>query len=122
MAVKKVHYGEIVEVTFKFPGEGYKVHPALVVSGQDLQEDEDGMFYAVLISSKNHSPKYTLELKDEWLTRPVPKQSYFVTHFMTYFNPEEVSQSYRTSVKSEYIDIILCKVVKSIFELDIDIE
>lgn len=72
MAVKKVHYGEIVEVTFKFPAEGYKVHPALVVSGQDLQEDEDGMFYAVLISSKNHSPKYTLELKDEWLTRQCP--------------------------------------------------
>lgn len=122
MAVKKVHYGEIVEVTFKFPGEGYKVHPALVVSGQDLQDDEDGMFYAVLISTKNHSPKYTLELKNEWLTRPMPKQSYFVTHFMTYFSPEEVSQSYRTSVKSEYMDIILCKVVKSIFELDIDIE
>lgn len=41
---------------------------------------------------------------------------------MTYFSPEEVTRSYRTSVKSEYMDIILCKVVKSIFELDIDIE
>ena len=51
MAVKGVHYGEIVEVTFKFPGEGYKVHPALVISGKDLQDDEEGMFYAVLISS-----------------------------------------------------------------------
>ena len=122
MAVKSVHYGEIVEVTFKFPGEGYKVHPALVISGKELQEDEDGMFYAVLISSKNHSPKYTMELKEEWLTRPLRKQSYFVTHFMTYFTPEEVSQSYRTSVKSEYMDGIMCKVIKSIFELDIDIE
>ena len=36
MAIKTVHYGEIVEVTFKFPGEGYKVHPALVISGKDL--------------------------------------------------------------------------------------
>jgi len=122
MAVKNVHYGEIVEVTFKFPGEGYKVHPALVISGKDLQDDEEGMFYAVLISSKNYSPKYTLELKDEWLTRPMPKQSYFVTHFMSYFNPDEVSQSYRTSVKSEYMDAVICKVIKSIFELDIDIE
>jgi len=40
MAVKSVHFGEIVEVTFKFPGEGYKVHPALVISGSELQEDE----------------------------------------------------------------------------------
>lgn len=69
MAVKGVHFGEIVEVTFKFPGEGYKVHPALVISGSELQEDEHGMFYAVLISSKNHSPKYTLQLKDEWLSK-----------------------------------------------------
>lgn len=122
MAVKSVHYGEIVEVTFKFPGEGYKVHPALVVSGKGLQDDEDGMFYAVLISSKNYSPKYTVEIKEEWLTRPMPKQSYFVTHFMTYFSPDEVSKSYRTSVKSEYMDGILSKVISSIFELDIDIE
>ena len=42
MAVKSVHFGEIVEVTFKFPGEGYKVHPALVISGSELQEDEHG--------------------------------------------------------------------------------
>ena len=122
MAVKGVHYGEIVEVTFKFPGEGYKVHPALVISGKELQKDEEGMFYAVLISSKNYSPKYTIELKDEWLTRPLYKQSYFVTHFMAYFNPEEVSQSYRTSVKSKYMDGILSKVINSIFEIDIDIE
>lgn len=63
MAVKQVRYGEIVEVTFKFPGEGYKVHPALVLSGSNLQEDEEGMFYAVLISSKNHNPQYTMEIK-----------------------------------------------------------
>ena len=35
---------------------------------------------------------------------------------------DEVSQSYRTSVKSEYMDAVICKVIKSIFELDIDIE
>ena len=122
MAVKGVHYGEIVEVTFKFPGEGYKVHPALVISGKELQDDEDGMFYAVLISSKNYSPKYTIELKEEWLTRPFYRQSYFVTHFMAYFNPEVVSQSYRTSVKSKFMVGILSKVINSIFEIDIDIE
>ena len=55
MAVKSVAYGEIVEVTFRFPDEGFKVHPALVVSGENLQNDEEGMFYAVLISSKNHN-------------------------------------------------------------------
>lgn len=120
MAVKGVHYGEIVEVTFRFPGEGYKVHPALVVSTGSLQENEDGMFYAVLISSKNHLPQYTLEIKNEWLTKPLFKQSYFVTHFMTYFTPDEVTQSYRTAVKSEYMDTVISKTIKSIFGWEIE--
>jgi len=115
MAVKQVRYGEIVEVTFNFPGEGFKVHPALVVSTQDLQADEDGMFYAVLISSKNHLPQYTLEIKNEWLTKPLLKQSYLVTHFMTYFTPDEVVSSYRTAVKGEYMETIINKTIKSIF-------
>jgi len=109
-------------VPYQLPDGSIKPHMALVQSTEKLQLAEDGMFYAVLISSKNHSPKYTLQLKDERLTRPMPKHSYFVTHFMTYFSPDEVTQSYRTSVKSKYMDVILCKVAKSIFELDIDIE
>ena len=122
MAVKSVAFGEIVEVTFRFPDEGFKVHPALVVSGENLQNDEEGMFYAVLISSKNHNPKYTIELKNEWLTRPMPKQSFFVTHFLTYFTPEEVTRSFRTSVKSEYMDTIISKVVRSVFDIEIELE
>ena len=120
MAVNRVRYGEIVEVTFRFPGEGYKVHPALVLSGNNLQEDEDGMFYAVLISSKNHNPEYTLEIKNEWLTKPMLKHSFFVTHFMTYFTPDEVTQSYHIAVKSPYMDAIISKVIKSIFEWEVD--
>jgi hypothetical protein len=120
MAVKRVHYGEIVEVTFKFPGEGYKVHPALVLSGDNLQEDEEGMFYAVLISSKNYNPQYTLEIQNEWLTKPMLKQSFFVTHFMTYFTPDEVTQSYNTAVRSVYMDRIISKVIRSIFEWDVE--
>ena len=122
MAVKQVRYGEIIEVTFKFPDEGYKVHPALVLSGNNLQEDENGMFYAVLISSKNHNPQYTLEIQNEWLTKPLLKQSYFITHFMTYFTPDEVSKSYQIAVKREYLDSIISKVIKSIFEWEVDIE
>lgn len=122
MAVKNVHYGEIVEVTFKFPGEGYKVHPALVISQSALGEDEDGMFYAVLISSKNYLPQYTMEIKDEWLTKPLLKKSYFITHFMAYFTPDEVSASYRTGIKAEYMDCIICKNINSIYGIDMEFE
>ncbi len=122
MAVKEVSFGEIVEVTFKFPGEGYKVHPAIVVSTPDLQEDEFGMFYAVLISSKNIKPQYTIEIKNEWLTKPLLKQSFFVTHYMAYFTPDEVTRRYNIAVRDEYMDRIICKNIKSIYGIDIELE
>ena len=122
MAVKEVSFGEIVEVTFKFPGEGYKVHSAVVVSTPDLQEDEFGMFYAVLISSKNINPHYTIEIKNEWLTKPLPKKSYFITHFMTYFTPDEVSRKYNTSIRDEFMDDIICKNIKSIYGITLEME
>ncbi len=80
------------------------------------------MFYAVLISSKNYHPQFTLEIKNEWLTRPMLKSSFFITHFMTYFTPDDVTQSYRISVKSKYMDGIISKTIHSIFGWQVDVE
>ena len=120
MAVRGVHYGEIVEVTFKFPNEGYKVHPALVLSGKELQDEEDGMFYAVLISSKNINPEFTMEIKNEWLSKPLSKQSYFVTHIVTYYRTDEVIQSFNNYVKKDYFDAIMNKVILSMFDIELE--
>ena len=48
---------DIVEIDFPIPGKGYKVHPALIVSNDDLQLDE-GFAYVALISSQR-PPKST---------------------------------------------------------------
>ena len=53
MAVNKVRPGEIVEVPFLLPGGEYKAHPALVVSPTRLQDEEEGLFYAVLKSYRH---------------------------------------------------------------------
>jgi len=39
------------------PDGEIKTHPALVLSSTQLQEDDDGMFYAVLISSKIYNSR-----------------------------------------------------------------
>ena len=57
MAVSKVFQREIVEVPYQLPDGTIKPHMALVLSTDKLQQAEDGMFYAVLISSKNLNPK-----------------------------------------------------------------
>ena len=121
MAVNRVSQKEIVEVSFLLPGEkGLKNHPVLVLSGEELLREED-MFYGVLMSSKNYHPKYTLEVKDEWLSRPMFKSkgtSFFVTHIVTYFKLSDVIKSSNTYVKEEFFGPILDKVINSMFELE----
>ena len=75
------------------------------------------MFYAVLISSKNLNPEFTLEIHNEWLSKPLSKQSYFVTHIVSYYRTEEVIQSFNNYVKQRYFDAIMNKVILSMFDI-----
>ena len=77
------------------------------------------MFYAVLISSKNINPEFTLEIQDEWLSKPLSKQSYFVTHIVSYYRIDEVIQSFNNFVKKDYFDAIMNKVILSMFDIEI---
>lgn len=90
MAVAQVHQREIVEVPFSLPDGKILPHPALVISCDDLQSIEPGMFYAVLISTKNHHPELTIPIQKEWLSSPLTQQSYFVTHIVSQFNCDDV--------------------------------
>ena len=64
----KYHQRDIVEVNFLFPDGTFKPHPAIIVSNDILQEDEDGLLYLVLISSNDKiNPQYSYPLSDEML-------------------------------------------------------
>ena len=119
MAVSKVSQREIVEVPFQLPDGSIKAHMGLVLSTEKLQIAEDGMFYAVLISSKNVNPEFTMEIPNEWLMKPLSKQSFFVTHIVTYYRVDEVIQSFNNYVKREYFDSIINKVILSMFDIEI---
>ena len=120
MAVTRVSQREIIEVPYQLPDGEIKPHMALVLSTEKLQDAEDGMFYAVLISSKNLNPEFTLEIKNEWLNRPLSKQSYFVTHIVSYYRTDEVVQSFNNFVKADYFDAIMNKVILSMFDIELE--
>lgn len=120
MAITKISQREIVEVPYQLPDGSIKPHMALVLSTEKLQEAEDGMFYAVLISSKNYNPDFTIEIRNEWLNKPLSKQSYFVTHIVSYYRTEEVLQSFNNFVKSAYFDRIMNKVILSMFDIELE--
>jgi hypothetical protein len=119
VAVNQVFQREIVEVPYQLPDGSIKPHMALVLSTNKLQEAEDGMFYAVLITSKNINPEFTIEIQNEWLLKPLSKQSYFVTHIVSYYRVDEVIQSFNNFVKNDYFDAILNKVIFSMFDIEL---
>ena len=50
----KVYQRDIVEVNFLFPDGKFKPHMAVVVSNDELNENEE-FFYLAMISSKNYN-------------------------------------------------------------------
>lgn len=116
MAVSMVRQREIVEVPFVMPEGVTLPHPALVISCDDLQNVEPGMFYAVLISSKNHLPEITIPIENEWLSVPLSKKSYFVTHLVGMYNVDDVIKRSNCFLKLPYFD----RVVNRIQEVIID--
>ena len=105
---------------YQLPDGSIKPHMALVLSTKKLQLAEDGMFYAVLISSKNLNPEFTMEIQSEWLSKPLTKRSYFVTHIVTYYRTDEVTQSFNNFVKAQYFDAIMNKVILSMFDIELE--
>ncbi|MBR6596486.1 MAG: type II toxin-antitoxin system PemK/MazF family toxin [Paludibacteraceae bacterium] len=73
---------DIVEVNFLFPDGTFKPHPALIVSNDELQEEE-GFIYLCLISSKNYKPQYCYELDNDMMTKPLAKKSYVKCQILT---------------------------------------
>ena len=116
MAVSVVHQREIVEVSFLFLDGVDRIHPALVVSTDDLQQAEDGMFYAVLISSKNIHPEYTIEINpDDILGGNMDKKSYFVTHFIAYFTLNDIVSRRNQFVKKDKFNEVVNTIIDNIF-------
>ena len=55
----KINQRDIVEVNFLFPDGKMQPHMAVVVSNNELNENE-GFFYLAMISSKNYNPQLLL--------------------------------------------------------------
>jgi len=105
--------GDIVLVNFFFPTGRFKDHYCVIVSNDELQEDED-FFYVVMISSNNDFQKYAYELTDEMLTKNLPKKSYVKCQLLSGFTEKDVILKHGM-IKQPFLDQIIDKTIKSIF-------
>ena len=120
MVVARVHQREIVEVPFTLPDGHILPHPALVLSCDDLQNVEPGLFYAVLISSKNYYPQLTIPIQNEWLSTPLTKTSFFVTHIVGMFSVDDVIAHHNCFVRQPFFDHVVNRVIANIVDGDWD--
>lgn len=109
----KYEQRDIVEVNFMFPDGTFKSHPALIVSNNELQENE-GYIYLCMISTKDYNPQYTFALGDEMLTKPMPKKSYVKCQLLMGNIERDVVRKI-SRIKQPYFDQIVEKIKKSIF-------
>ena len=109
----KVHQRDIVEVNFLFPDGKMKPHMAIVVSNDELYENE-GFFYLAMISSKNYNPQYTFELSDDMLSKPLKLKSYVVCQLISGYTEHDVFKRY-CRIKEPVFITIVKKIKKSIF-------
>lgn len=112
----KYRQRDIVEVSFLFPDGTFKPHPAIIVSNDNLQEDEEGLLYLVLVTSNNTiNPQYSYPLTEEMLVEhSFSKPSVAKCQIIAGYVERDV---YRRlgSIKEKYFNEIIDKIIESIF-------
>ena len=112
----KYHQRDIVEVNFLFPDGTFKPHPAIIVSNDELQENEDGMFYLVLITSNDWlNPQYSYPLTNEMIVGHTFSKPSLVKCQILAGNIERDVTLRLGSIKEEYFNEIVDKIINSIF-------
>ncbi len=104
---------DIVEISFLLPTGEFKPHPAVIVSNNELQENE-GFIYLCMISSKNYNDQYSYPLTDDMLTFKMLKQSYVKCQILVGNIERDVIRKLG-SMKQPYFDEMVDKVINSIF-------
>jgi mRNA-degrading endonuclease toxin of MazEF toxin-antitoxin module len=107
---------DIVEVNFLFPDGTLKVHPAIIISNDGLQEDEFGLVYLVLITSNlDLNPQYSYPLSNEMLvSHSFSKPSVVKCQIIAGYTDRDIIRRLG-AVKQEYFDEIVDKVIESVF-------
>ncbi|MEO6632375.1 MAG: type II toxin-antitoxin system PemK/MazF family toxin [Mucilaginibacter sp.] len=108
---------DIVEIAF-YTGRKPETHPAIVVSTDEIFELE-GFFYAILLSTKNIIPDFTLEINPTMINNPRNQRTGFaVCHMIQQFYLEDVVTRTGASLKAEIFRKVIDKAQQVIFGLD----
>ena len=86
------------------------------VTNIEFNTQDNQKFSARLWTTKNHFPELTIPIKDEWLSSPLPKQSFFVTHIVSAFNVDDVLARHNCFSRQPFFDNVVDKIVANIID------
>jgi len=110
----KINQRDIVNVEFVFPNGKVKNHYAIVVSNNELTEEE-GIVYLVLITSKDFHSDYYFELSNDMILNfRLPKKSYVKCHILM-TTMEHIVSTPIGQIRKAPFDEIIAKIIASIF-------
>ena len=110
----KIRQRDIVNVEFVFPDGKTKNHHAIVVSNNELIEEE-GFVYLVLITSKDYHFDYYFELSNDMLLNfSLSNKSYVKCHILM-ATMEHIVSNRVGQIKKTAFDKIVNKIITSIF-------
>jgi mRNA-degrading endonuclease toxin of MazEF toxin-antitoxin module len=90
----KVQQRDIVELNYELPNGKFKVHPAIIISNENVLNTED-IFYAVMVSSNPINDDFTFELDNTMLTRALSKKSYVKCQLIQSYSLNEVISKFQ---------------------------
>ena len=108
---------DIIEIAF-YTGRKPEAHPAIVVSVDEIFETE-GFFYAILLSTKNTYPEFTLEVTPDMINNPRNQRVGFaVCHMVQQFYPQDVISRTGASLKIDAFRSVISKTQEVIFGIN----
>ena len=104
---------DIIELNFLMPDGVSKPHPAIVISNDDLFEDE-GFFYCCTISTSHYNPQYCFELSAPMISKPLSSKSFVKCQIIGGFTERDITK-HISVMKPEPIRLLVAMVQQSIF-------
>ncbi len=101
--------GDIVEVNLGMPPDGKILnHPAVIISNEDVYNDDD-CYIVVMLTSQKYDDKYSFEVSDHMLATSSGKfRSEARCHLVTYIlNSHIVVGKHRSRLRRQYVDALV---------------
>jgi len=106
--------GDIVLVNFPLP-DGFKLHPAVIVSNEEVYETEECYIGNMLTSSKIRD-NFSFEITNDMLTKPLDKQSQVRCQLIALFNENEIEKKI-SKLRKEPLTKLVKQISDNVFKI-----